>query len=132
MPVQYHRTPCPGRIFEDLGSGFMIGCIGGSLFYFAKGLINAPKKQRILGGICHVRNRAALLGGSFGMWGGVFASMDCMMIYYRQKDDPYNAIVAGFLTGGILAFRGGAAVAFRNAVMGGAILGLIELTSTCL
>lgn len=35
--VAYHRSPCPGRIFEDLGVGFSIGCIGGSLFYFFKG-----------------------------------------------------------------------------------------------
>ena len=37
-PVAYHRSPCPGRIFEDLGVGFSIGCAGGSLFYFLKGI----------------------------------------------------------------------------------------------
>jgi hypothetical protein len=35
--VQYNRAPCPGRIFEDLGNGFAIGCAGGTLFYFFKG-----------------------------------------------------------------------------------------------
>jgi len=40
------------------------------------------------------------------MWGGVYTSMDCLLIYYRQKDDPYNAIMAGFVTGGVLAIRG--------------------------
>lgn len=40
------------------------------------------------------------------MWGGVFSSMDCLLIHYRQKDDPYNAIAAGFITGGVLAIRG--------------------------
>lgn len=40
------------------------------------------------------------------MWGGVFSSMDCLLIYYRQKDDPLNAIAAGFITGGVLAIRG--------------------------
>ena len=35
--VQYNRAPCPGRIFEDLGNGFAIGCAGGTLFYFLKG-----------------------------------------------------------------------------------------------
>lgn len=44
--------------------------------------------------------------GSFAMWGGVFSSMDCLLIYYRQKDDPYNAIIAGAITGGVLAIRG--------------------------
>lgn len=90
------------------------------------GAWNAPKRQRIFSGLCHVRNRAPFLGGNFGLWGGIFSSMDCLLIYYRQKDDPYNAIAAGFITGGVLAIRGGAAVAFKQAMMGGVILLVIE------
>lgn len=78
----------------------------------------------------HVRNRAPFLGGSFAMWGGVFSSMDCLLIYYRQKDDPWNAVAAGFITGGVLAIRGGMSVAFKNAFIGGVILLLIEGVST--
>lgn len=37
MSVQYNRAPCPGRVFEDLGNGFMIGCAWGTVFYFLKG-----------------------------------------------------------------------------------------------
>lgn len=79
-----------------------------------------------MGGLLHVRNRAPFLGGSFAMWGGVFSSIDCLMIYYRQKDDPWNAVISGFITGGVLAIRGGASVAFKNALIGGFILMLIE------
>jgi len=64
------------------------------------------------------------------MWGGVFSSMDCLLIYYRQKDDPWNAVAAGFITGGVLAIRGGLSVAFKNAAIGGVILLLIEGVST--
>lgn len=52
--------------------------------------------------------------------------MDCLLIQYRQKDDPFNAIMAGAITGGILAIRGGTSVAFKQACMGGFILALIE------
>lgn len=124
--VQYNRAPCPGRVFEDLGNGFAIGCAGGTLFYFGKGLINAPKGQRLFSGLCHIRNRAPFLGGNFGLWGGMFSSMDCLLISYRQKDDPFNAIMAGAITGGVLAIRGGTSVAFKQAVAGGFILALIE------
>jgi len=55
-----------------------------------------------------VRNRAPFLGGNFGLWGGLFSSTECLLISYRQKDDPWNAIAAGFITGGALAIRGGA------------------------
>lgn len=75
-------------------------------------------------------NNVLLFVGSFAMWGGVFSSMDCLLIYYRQKDDPWNAVVAGFITGGVLAIRGGLNVAFKNAMMGGVILCLIEGVST--
>lgn len=40
--LQYNRQPCPGRVFEDLGNGFAIGCLGGSLFYFLKGKFPKP------------------------------------------------------------------------------------------
>lgn len=73
-----------------------------------------------------MRNRAPLLGGNFGLWGGMFSSIECMLIYYRQKDDGRNAVAAGFITGGLLAIRGGAAVAFKQAMIGGVILLIIE------
>ena len=60
------------------------------------------------------------------MWGGCFSSCDCLMIWLRQKDDPFNAVIAGFVTGGVLAARSGASNAFKNAVIGGGILLLIE------
>ena len=39
MTRDSYRQPCPGRIFEDLGVGFSIGCFGGSIFYFLKGKV---------------------------------------------------------------------------------------------
>jgi import inner membrane translocase subunit TIM17 len=67
------------------------------------------------------------LGGNFGLWGGIFASVDCLLIYYRQKDDFLNAIGAGFVTGGVLAIRGGVSVAFKQAFIGGVMLAIIEV-----
>lgn len=55
--------------------------------------------------------------------------MDCLLIHYRQKDDPWNAVMAGFITGGVLAIRGGASQAFKQAMMGGMILAIIEVAS---
>ena len=79
-----------------------------------------------MSGIRHIRNRAALLGGSFAMWGGIFSCTDCALISTRKKDDPYNAIIAGTITGGVLAIRGGVSVAFKQAIAGGFILAMIE------
>lgn len=62
------------------------------------------------------------MGGSFAVWGGLFASFDCTLMYIRQREDHWNAIAAGALTGGVLSARMGANAAFRSAVMGGVIL----------
>ena len=67
-----------------------------------------------------------MIGGSFAMWGGCFSSIDCLMLYYRQTDDPFNAIFSGFMTGGVLAFSSGPQAAFKNALIGGTMLCLIE------
>jgi import inner membrane translocase subunit TIM17 len=49
------------------------------------------------------------------------------MIALRKKEDWINQVTAGFMTGGLLAFRAGARVAFKNAVFGGMILGSITI-----
>jgi import inner membrane translocase subunit TIM17 len=46
---------------------------------------------------------------------------DCAIKGVRRKEDPANAIGAGFLTGGSLAMRGGLK-AMRNSAIGCAIL----------
>ena len=60
------------------------------------------------------------------MWGGCFSAVDCLFMHYREQDDPWNAIAAGFITGGILQIRSGPQSAFKNACIGGVMLGLIE------
>lgn len=49
------------------------------------------------------------------------------MIALRKKEDALNQIVAGAITGGLLAFRSGARVALKNAVFGGMMLGSIVI-----
>jgi import inner membrane translocase subunit TIM17 len=68
-----------------------------------------------------IKLRAPVLGGNFGVWGGLFSTFDCAVKGVRKKEDPYNAIIAGFFTGGALAVRGGAK-AMRNGAIGCAIL----------
>ena len=35
--VSYNRMPCPGRIWDDMGGAFSMGCGGGAIIYFFKG-----------------------------------------------------------------------------------------------
>lgn len=48
------------------------------------------------------------------------------MLYFAQQEDPWNAIMSGAATGGILAARAGIKAAGKSALVGGVILAAIE------
>ena len=74
----------------------------------------------------------------------MFSTIDCTLVYLRQKEDPWNSIISGFATGGILAARSkfsfgmlcftflicftidGVGAMVGSAVVGGMILAMIE------
>ncbi|KXH66063.1 mitochondrial import inner membrane translocase subunit tim-17 [Colletotrichum salicis] len=137
--------------------------IGGTVWHGIKGYRNSPYGERRIGAISAIKMRAPVLGGNFGVWGGLFSTFDCSVkstnrflhtpcqVPPRQsrasnfslypvtresdvfganilclglrghKEDPWNSIAAGFLTGGALAIRGGYKAA-RNGAIGCALL----------
>merc|ERR1719321_1774595 len=88
-----------------------MGAIGGFLWHFVKGARNSPQGDRLQTALYNARNRAPILGGNFAVWGGTFSSFDCTLQYIRRRDDHWNAIASGFLTGGVLASRAGGSAA---------------------
>jgi len=120
------REPCPDRILDDVGGAFGMGAVGGSAFHFIKGVYNSPSGARLIGGTQAVRMNAPRVGGSFAVWGGLFSAFDCSMVYIRQKEDPWNSIIAGAATGGFLSMRQGLGASARSAAFGGVLLALIE------
>lgn len=56
----------------------------------------------------------------------MFSTVDCSLVYYRKKEDPWNSIISGAVTGGILAARNGLPAMVGSAVIGGFLLGMIE------
>ena len=62
-------------------------------------------QRRAFGSIIAIKERAPIIGGNFAVWGGMFSTIDCTLVYFRQKEDPWNSIISGFATGGILAAR---------------------------
>lgn len=120
------REPCPFRIVEDAGGAFVFGLVGGSIWHFVGGIRNAPKGQRLVQAISRTKARVPITGGSFAVWGVLFSCCDCTFTYFRKKEDPWNAIISGAATGGILAARAGIKAAGRSAIAGGAILAAIE------
>lgn len=103
-----------------------MGCIGGGIWHSVKGARLAPAGARMAGSLSAVVARSPVLGGQFAVWGGLFACCDCTLTALRQKEDPWNSIISGAATGGILAARAGPRAAASAAAVGGVLLALIE------
>lgn len=125
---EYTREPCPWRIVDDCGGAFTMGAIGGALFHSIKGFRNAPSgmSKRFMGSIITVQQRAPILAGNFAIWGGTFSTIDCTLVHFRRKEDPWNSIISGATTGAILAARNGVAAMTGSAIVGGVLLAVIE------
>jgi len=123
---EYTREPCPYRIFDDLGSAFALGLGGGSFFHAWSGVRNGAKGQKLLSAFREVRLRSPVTGVQFAAWGGMFSTIDCTMVAIRKKEDPFNSILSGALTGGLLAIRSGPKIMAGSAVLGGVVLAMIE------
>lgn len=120
------RDPCPYRIIEDIGGAFAFGAVGGGTWHLGKGAWQSPRGARLAGAVGNCAARAPVMGGQFAVWGGLFACCDCSLSALRQKEDPWNSILSGAATGGILAARAGPKAMASAAVVGGVILALIE------
>ncbi|XP_043935258.1 mitochondrial import inner membrane translocase subunit Tim17-B-like [Protopterus annectens] len=89
-------------------------------------MTNAGVRHRFRGSINAVKIRAPQIGGSFAVWGGLFSTIDCGLVKLRGKEDPWNSITSGALTGAVLASRSGPLAMVGSAMMGGILLALIE------
>ncbi|XP_022214926.1 mitochondrial import inner membrane translocase subunit Tim17-B [Drosophila obscura] len=125
---EYSREPCPYRIVDDCGGAFAMGSIGSGLFQGLKGFRNAPQGmgRRVMGGMAAIKSRSPGIAGNFAAWGGIFSIVDCTLVRLRQKEDPWNSIISGAVTGGILAGRNGKVSMACSALVGGLLLTIIE------
>lgn len=105
-----------------------MGAIGGTVFHGIKGFRNAPagNYRRLTNAFVTFKAKAPVVGGNFAVWGGLFSAIDCSMVYMRKKEDPWNSITSGALTGAILSVRNGTGAIIGSAVIGGVLLALIE------
>ena len=64
--------------------------------------------------------------GNFAVWGGLYSTFDCALIAVRDKEDPWNSIASGAITGAVLAARNGV-----KASIGAAIAGVCVCVCVC-
>ncbi|EPB66890.1 hypothetical protein ANCCEY_14016 [Ancylostoma ceylanicum] len=54
----------------------------------------------------------------FAAWCGMISTIDCCLVALRKKEDPFNSIASGGLTGALLAIRSGPKVMAGSAILG--------------
>ncbi|XP_064537390.1 mitochondrial import inner membrane translocase subunit Tim17-B isoform X3 [Drosophila montana] len=79
-----------------------------------------------IGSVAAIKTRSPVIAGNFAIWGGMFSTIDCTLVHIRKKEDPWNSIISGAATGGILAARNGIPAMAGSAIIGGVLLALIE------
>uniref|UniRef100_A0A8C5GC94 Translocase of inner mitochondrial membrane 17 homolog B (yeast) n=1 Tax=Gouania willdenowi TaxID=441366 RepID=A0A8C5GC94_GOUWI len=113
-----YLCPCsPWRIVDECGGAFALGAIGGGVFHAVSGFRNAPAVN------C---GAVQMQSGHFAVWGGLFSTIDCGLVHVRGKEDSWNSITSGALTGAIVAARRGPSFMMGSAVVGGILLALFE------
>lgn len=60
------------------------------------------------------------------MWCTLYSVFNCTAVSVRQKDDPWNSIMAGAAAGGFLSVRKGLRAVGRSSLAGGCMLALME------
>ncbi|KAI9217480.1 mitochondrial import inner membrane translocase subunit [Blastocladiella britannica] len=103
-----------------------MGGLGGGIIHFIKGARNAPRGERWTSAVASMKTRAPTTAGGFAVWGGMFNAFDCAFAGMRQKEDAWNSIMSGFVTGGVLSARAGLKASLLSATVGGTLLALIE------
>ncbi|KIM40301.1 hypothetical protein M413DRAFT_73782 [Hebeloma cylindrosporum] len=66
-------------------------------------------------------------GKAFGKIGALCAGVECIIESYRAKNDIYNSVGAGFISGGILARNSGPKAAFGGGLAFAAFSAAIDL-----
>ncbi|XP_062010650.1 mitochondrial import inner membrane translocase subunit TIM17-1-like [Rosa rugosa] len=114
--------PSPDQVVDVVGGTFGVGFVFGGALHFLKGIYNSPGGARLAGAAQAIRINSPRVGGRFAAWGGLFSTFDCTLEHMRQKEDPWNQIIAGAAAGGFRQMRQGFGATARSAAVGGVLL----------
>lgn len=114
---------CPGKTAMAGGSGFLLGGFFGlfmaSMAYdvpvgtaTVNHISELPFKQQMKIQFTDMAKRSYSSAKNFGYIGMVYSGVECAIESLRAKNDLYNGVSAGCITGGGLAIKGGPQAAF--------------------
>jgi import inner membrane translocase subunit TIM22 len=81
-----------------------------------KPFTDLPVKQQLVHGLKDMGRSAFSSAKNFGYLGGMFAGIECCIEGLRGKNDAYNGVAGGFITGAILSRKQGPGAMALSAV----------------
>jgi import inner membrane translocase subunit TIM22 len=117
--MQQGLESCPFKTVLSGAAGFALGGVFGlfmaSMSYdtplsgpnAGTALSSLPLKQQLKVGFKDMGARSWTSAKNFGLVGAVFSGTECCIEGFRAKNDIYNGIAAGCITGGALAAPAG-------------------------
>ncbi|QLQ79434.1 hypothetical protein HG537_0C00810 [Torulaspora globosa] len=117
-------TSCPGKFAISGVTGFALGGVFGlfmaSMSYdtplhtptpgrlgSAQQMADLPLKQQVKLQFADMGKRAYSSAKNFGYIGMIYSGVECVVESVRAKNDIYNGLTAGCITGGGLAYKSG-------------------------
>ncbi|TPX69127.1 hypothetical protein SpCBS45565_g02655 [Spizellomyces sp. 'palustris'] len=122
MAAQSVMESCPAKVVLSGGAGFALGGAFGMFMSSVDWGMNTEEfqkmstKQQIKVTLKDMGNRSYSSAKNFAVVGAVFAGTECLIETYRAKNDLWNGVSAGCITGGVLAAKAG-----PKAVLGGCV-----------
>ena len=115
--MQAGMESCPAKTVLSGGAGFALGGVFGlfmaSMSYDtpmsggAVPLSSLPLRQQLRAGFKDMGTRSWSSAKNFGMVGAIFSGTECCIEGFRARNDMYNGVAAGCITGGVLAASAG-------------------------
>lgn len=117
--MQMLMESCPGK---TVVSGVMGFALGGAFGLFmasmqydtplssspnAQAITSLPLRQQLRAGFKDLGSRSFSSAKNFGKVGAIFAGTECCIEGFRAKNDLKNGVMAGCITGGVLAAPAG-------------------------
>ncbi|KAI9104518.1 Tim17/Tim22/Tim23/Pmp24 family-domain-containing protein [Phlyctochytrium arcticum] len=104
---------CPAKVVLSGGAGFVLGGAFGMFMSSVDWGMNTEEfqklstKEQIKLTARDMGTRSFSSAKNFALVGSIFAGTECLIETYRAKNDIWNGVSAGCLTGGALAARAG-------------------------
>ncbi|KAJ3082070.1 Mitochondrial import inner membrane translocase subunit tim22 [Rhizoclosmatium hyalinum] len=113
MAMSQLTESCPFKSVMALGAGFALGGLFGMFMSSMDTTTNMDEftkkstKEQIRLTLKDMGQRSYSSAKNFAVVGAVFSGTECVIETYRAKNDIYNGISAGCITGAALAAKGG-------------------------